>query len=71
MQLIRIECFGIGVGLLLLTSLNSRKGEILIIAIGHSYNTKLSATIAGMFPKLVERMIIDGVVNPHEYTEGW
>ncbi|KAF1969104.1 alpha/beta-hydrolase [Bimuria novae-zelandiae CBS 107.79] len=38
---------------------------------GHSYGTQLGATIAAMFPERIHRMVIDGVVNPHEYTDGW
>ncbi|KAJ4305782.1 hypothetical protein N0V90_001314 [Kalmusia sp. IMI 367209] len=38
---------------------------------GHSYGTELGATIAAMFPERIDKMVIDGVVNPHQYTEGW
>ncbi|KAI0114283.1 alpha/beta-hydrolase [Hypoxylon sp. NC0597] len=34
---------------------------------GFSYGTTLGATIAAMFPDRVEKMILDGVQNPHEY----
>ncbi|KAH6695059.1 TAP-like protein-domain-containing protein [Plectosphaerella plurivora] len=34
---------------------------------GFSYGTTLGATLASMFPERVDRMIIDGVQNPHEY----
>ncbi|KAI2471100.1 alpha/beta-hydrolase [Annulohypoxylon bovei var. microspora] len=34
---------------------------------GFSYGTTLGATIAAMFPDRIERMILDGVQNPHEY----
>ncbi|KAI5863924.1 alpha/beta-hydrolase [Durotheca rogersii] len=34
---------------------------------GFSYGTTLGATIAGMFPDKIERMVLDGVQNPHEY----
>ncbi|KAM0280746.1 hypothetical protein ACHAQH_003916 [Verticillium albo-atrum] len=34
---------------------------------GFSYGTTLGATLAGMFPERIDRMIIDGVQNPHEY----
>ncbi|KAI1801215.1 alpha/beta-hydrolase [Daldinia bambusicola] len=34
---------------------------------GFSYGTTLGATTAAMFPDRVERMILDGVQNPHEY----
>ncbi|OAG09644.1 alpha/beta-hydrolase [Paraphaeosphaeria sporulosa] len=38
---------------------------------GHSYGTELGATIASMFPERIDKMVIDGVINPHDYTEGW
>ncbi|KAL7619551.1 hypothetical protein AAE478_010091 [Parahypoxylon ruwenzoriense] len=34
---------------------------------GFSYGTTLGATLAAMFPDRVEKMILDGVQNPHEY----
>lgn len=34
---------------------------------GFSYGTTLGATIAAMFPDKIDRMVIDGVFNPHEY----
>lgn len=34
---------------------------------GFSYGTTLGATVAAMFPDRIERMILDGVQNPHEY----
>ncbi|KAG8627625.1 hypothetical protein KVT40_005108 [Elsinoe batatas] len=36
---------------------------------GYSYGTYLGATLAAMYPDRVERMVLDGVVNPIEYTE--
>ena len=32
-----------------------------------SYGTGLGATIAAMFPDRIGKMILDGVLNPHEY----
>lgn len=32
-----------------------------------SYGTALGATLAGMFPDRINRMVLDGVLNPHEY----
>lgn len=37
------------------------------LALGLSYGTTLGATAASMFPERIDRMIIDGVQNPHEY----
>ncbi|KAI1139197.1 alpha/beta-hydrolase [Hypoxylon sp. FL0543] len=34
---------------------------------GFSYGTTLGATIAAMFPDRIDKMILDGVQNPHEY----
>ncbi|KAL2826142.1 TAP-like protein-domain-containing protein [Aspergillus cavernicola] len=34
---------------------------------GTSYGTALGATFAAMYPDRVERMILDGNLNPHEY----
>ncbi|PGH23043.1 hypothetical protein AJ80_02816 [Polytolypa hystricis UAMH7299] len=37
---------------------------------GMSYGTQLGMTFASMFPDRVERLILDGVTNPHEYVAG-
>lgn len=34
---------------------------------GFSYGTTLGATVAAMFPDKIDKMVIDGVQNPHEY----
>jgi pimeloyl-ACP methyl ester carboxylesterase len=34
---------------------------------GFSYGTTLGATVAAMFPDKIDKMILDGVQNPHEY----
>ncbi|KEY73904.1 hypothetical protein S7711_06110 [Stachybotrys chartarum IBT 7711] len=34
---------------------------------GQSYGTALGATVAAMFPDKIDRMVIDGVLNPREY----
>ncbi|KAL4938022.1 hypothetical protein BDV06DRAFT_232195 [Aspergillus oleicola] len=34
---------------------------------GFSYGTVLGATVAAMFPDRIDRMVLDGVLNPHEY----
>ena len=36
---------------------------------GISYGTLLGSTLAALFPDKVDRMILDGVVNPHEYYQ--
>jgi pimeloyl-ACP methyl ester carboxylesterase len=35
--------------------------------IGASYGTTLGATVAAMFPDRMDKVILDGVVNSHEY----
>ncbi|KAH7324345.1 peptidase S33, tripeptidyl-peptidase [Stachybotrys elegans] len=34
---------------------------------GFSYGTTLGATVAAMFPERIDKIILDGVQNPHEY----
>jgi pimeloyl-ACP methyl ester carboxylesterase len=34
---------------------------------GFSYGTNLGSTVAAMFPERVDKLILDGVQNPHEY----
>ncbi|KAB5513522.1 TAP-like protein-domain-containing protein [Coniochaeta sp. 2T2.1] len=38
---------------------------------GFSYGTLLGATIAAMFPDRMDRVVLDGVVNPFEYYHGY
>ncbi|KAJ3176209.1 hypothetical protein HDU87_005424 [Geranomyces variabilis] len=38
---------------------------------GYSYGSILGQTFVNMFPELVGRVIIDGVVNPYAWAEGW
>lgn len=37
---------------------------------GFSYGTVLGATVAAMFPDRMDKMVLDGVVNSHEYYTG-
>ncbi|KNG89214.1 hypothetical protein ANOM_002152 [Aspergillus nomiae NRRL 13137] len=37
---------------------------------GISYGTVLGATVASMFPDRMDKVILDGVQNPHEYYHG-
>lgn len=37
---------------------------------GISYGTVLGSTLAALFPDRVDRMILDGVINPTEYYQG-
>ncbi|PSN71883.1 alpha/beta-hydrolase [Corynespora cassiicola Philippines] len=38
---------------------------------GQSYGTFLGTTLAAMFPDRIDKLVLDGVVNPHEYSTGW
>ncbi|PGH19695.1 hypothetical protein AJ80_03850 [Polytolypa hystricis UAMH7299] len=38
---------------------------------GLSYGTTLGATVAAMFPDRIDKMILDGVQNPHEYYHAY
>ena len=37
------------------------------LVLGMSYGTTLGATIAAMFPDRIGTMVLDGVLNSHEY----
>lgn len=37
---------------------------------GLSYGTALGATAAAMFPDRIDKMILDGVLNPHDFYHG-
>lgn len=37
---------------------------------GFSYGTLLGTTVAAMFPDRMDKIVLDGVVNPHEYYAG-
>ena len=39
-------------------------------AIGFSYGTALGATFSAMFPDKVDKVVLDGNVNVHEYYSG-
>lgn len=49
----------------------TRNSDTVLVAdgrlLGMSYGTVLGATIAAMFPDRIDRMILDGVMNIHEY----
>ncbi|KAF9890541.1 hypothetical protein FE257_005946 [Aspergillus nanangensis] len=52
------------------------EGDGLLRYWGLSYGTALGATVAAMFPDRIDRMILDSVVNPHQFynyydTEIW
>ncbi|KAF2030923.1 alpha/beta-hydrolase [Setomelanomma holmii] len=42
----------------------------LIRYMGYSYGTLLGATVAAMFPKSIDRMLLDGNINPTDYYYG-
>ena len=37
---------------------------------GFSYGTALGATVAAMFPDRMDKIVLDGVLNPHDYYAG-
>ena len=41
-----------------------------INCLGFSYGTVLGATVAAMFPEKIDKLVLDGVLNPHEYYAG-
>lgn len=42
----------------------------LIRYLGYSYGTLLGATVAAMFPDKVDKVILDGNINPNDYYRG-
>ncbi|OJJ85325.1 uncharacterized protein ASPGLDRAFT_66060 [Aspergillus glaucus CBS 516.65] len=38
---------------------------------GLSYGTVLGSTLAAMFPERIDRIVIDGVMNPHQYYNSY
>ncbi|KAH7112950.1 TAP-like protein-domain-containing protein [Dendryphion nanum] len=38
---------------------------------GYSYGTTIGSTLAAMFPDKIDRMINDGIQNPHQYYRDW
>ena len=63
MHLAKTVCFDIGV---------SFEKHALNLAtetttLGFSYGTALGATAAAMFPQRIDKMILDGVANSHQY----
>lgn len=44
--------------------------SVLMLGIGISYGSLLGATIAYIFPDRIDKLLLDGVVNPHEYYLG-
>ncbi|KAL1603505.1 hypothetical protein SLS60_005092 [Paraconiothyrium brasiliense] len=47
-----------------------KRGEVKLTYAGFSYGTYLGATFAGMYPDRVGRLMLDGVVNVHDYNNG-
>lgn len=37
---------------------------------GFSYGTALGVTVAAMFPDRMDKVVLDGVLNPTQYYEG-
>lgn len=46
------------------------RGEVKLTYAGFSYGTYLGATFAALFPDRVGRLMLDGVVNVHDYNNG-
>lgn len=43
------------------------KADNICVPLGFSYGTALGSTVAAMFPDRVDKLILDGVMNPHQY----
>ena len=41
-----------------------------LLVVGLSYGTTLGATVAAMFPDRMDKVLLDGVMNVHEYYHG-
>lgn len=41
------------------------------LLLGLSYGSALGATVAAMFPDRMDRLVLDGVVNIHNYYSGY
>ena len=48
---------------------DSASTAVLIMLLGMSYGTALGETLAAMFPDRINRMLLDGVLNPTEYYQ--
>lgn len=46
-------------------------GHMADMHVGFSYGTTLGATLISMFPDKVDKVILDGVQNPHEYYNAY
>ncbi|KAF2220346.1 TAP-like protein-domain-containing protein [Elsinoe ampelina] len=51
----------------MLRVLDASGGDGFLRYVGYSYGTVIGATFAAMFPERVERMMLDGVDNVHQY----
>lgn len=38
-----------------------------LMCLGLSYGTALGATVVSMFPDRMDKVILDGVINPHDF----
>lgn len=69
MRLMRTGCCGSGVmqDPILISDSSQRRLTYVEQLIGISYGSTLGATAAAMFPERMDKIILDGVLNPVEY----
>lgn len=66
MPLAKMACFDTGVGFIK-PAASSNTGVFSNMGLGFSYGSVLGETVAAMFPNRMDKVILDGVVNGHNY----